>query len=177
MPELEHPVSTGLVSLRPTQPAVDAVQRRTMTVLVIAQIIGTVGVGVAPSIGVLLAGAVTDSEAWAGLARTGSTLGAALVGLPLGNLAARRGRRVALATGWWTAAAGGLLLVAAAQWSMIVPLFAGLLLIGVGLAVSLQSRFAATDPRAAAPEGPLAGPGGLGGHARLRARPEPRRAR
>ncbi|MFG6201844.1 hypothetical protein [Nonomuraea sp. JJY05] len=28
---------------------------------------------------------------------------------------------------------------------MIVPLFAGLLLIGVGLAVSLQSRFAATD--------------------------------
>ncbi|MCX4473016.1 MFS transporter [Micromonospora sp. NBC_01655] len=145
MPELEHPVSTGPVSLRPTQPAVDAVQRRTMTVLVIAQIIGTVGVGVAPSIGVRLAGAVTDSEAWAGLARTGSTLGAALVGLPLGNLAARRGRRVALATGWWTAAAGGLLLVAAAQWSMIVPLFAGLLLIGVGLAVSLQSRFAATD--------------------------------
>ncbi|NUW39487.1 MFS transporter [Nonomuraea rhodomycinica] len=116
-----------------------------MTVLVLAQIIGTVGVGVAPSIGVLLAGAVTDSEAWAGLARTASTLGAALLGLPLGALAARRGRRVALAGGWWTAAAGGAVLVAAAQWSMVVPLFAGLLLIGVGLAVSLQSRFAATD--------------------------------
>ncbi|MER5334118.1 MFS transporter [Micromonospora sp. NPDC002717] len=116
-----------------------------MTVLVIAQIIGTVGVGVAPSIGVLLAGEVTDNEAWAGLARTASTLGAALLGLPLGNLAARRGRRVALSGGWWMAAAGGALLVAAAQWSMVVPLFIGLLLIGAGSAVSLQSRFAATD--------------------------------
>ncbi|MFG3715014.1 MFS transporter [Micromonospora sp. NPDC047730] len=116
-----------------------------MTVLVIAQIIGTVGVGVAPSIGVLLAGEVTDNEAWAGLARTASTLGAALLGLPLGNLAARRGRRVALSGGWWMAAAGAALLVAAAQWSMVVPLFIGLLLIGAGSAVSLQSRFAATD--------------------------------
>lgn len=130
-----------------TSPTVDVarLQRRTMTVLVISQIIGTVGVGVAPSIGVLVAGEVTDSEAWAGLARTASTLGAALVGLPLGTLAARRGRRVALSTGWWTAAAGGALLVPAAQWNLVVPLFIGLLLIGVGSAVSLQARFAATD--------------------------------
>ncbi|WP_149957489.1 MFS transporter [Zafaria cholistanensis] len=116
-----------------------------MVVLVIMQIIGTVGVGVAPSIGVLLAGEVTDNEAWAGLARTASTLGAALLGLPLGNLAARRGRRMALASGWWIAAAGGAILVAAAQWNLIVPLFLGLLLIGAGSAVSLQARFAATD--------------------------------
>ncbi|MCC3295603.1 MFS transporter [Arthrobacter sp. zg-Y411] len=121
------------------------VQRRTMRVLVVMQIIGTVGVGVAPSIGVLLAGEVTNSEAWAGLARTASTLGAALLGLPLGNLAARRGRRIALATGWRTGAAGAAILVAAAQWSLVVPLFIGLLLIGAGSAVSLQARFAATD--------------------------------
>nr|WP_231716134.1 MFS transporter [Arthrobacter zhangbolii] len=116
-----------------------------MRVLVVMQIIGTVGVGVAPSIGVLLAGEVTNSEAWAGLARTASTLGAALLGLPLGNLAARRGRRIALATGWRTGAAGAAILVAAAQWSLVVPLFIGLLLIGAGSAVSLQARFAATD--------------------------------
>ena len=122
-----------------------AIQRRTMVVLIAMQIVGTIGVGVAPSIGVLLAGEVTDNEAWAGLARTASTLGAALMGLPLGNLAARRGRRVALATGWWTAASGSALLVAAAQWSLVVPLFIGLLFIGAGSAVSLQSRFAATD--------------------------------
>ncbi len=116
-----------------------------MIVLVISQIVGTVGVGVAPSIGVLLAGEVTQNEAWAGLARTASTLGAALLGLPLGNLAARRGRRFALATGWWLAAVGAAILVPAAQWNLVAPLFVGLLLIGSGSAVSLQSRFAATD--------------------------------
>ncbi len=123
----------------------EQIQRRTMTVLVIMQIVGTVGVGIAPSIGVLLAGEVTDNEAWAGLARTSSTLGAALMGLPLGALAGRFGRRFALAAGWWTAAAGSAIIVAAAQWSLVIPLFLGLLLIGAGSAVSLQSRFAATD--------------------------------
>src|SRR5690625_4469650 len=124
-----------------------------MVVLVITQVIGTVAVGVAPSIGVLLAGEVTDNEAWAGLARTASTLGAALIGLPLGNLAARSGRRVALAAGWWGAAVGGALLVAAAQWSLVGPLFVGLLLIGFGSATALQARFAATDLAAPQHEG------------------------
>ena len=119
------------------------VQRRTIAVLVITQIIGTIGVGVAPTIGVLLAGDVTHNEAWAGLARTASTLGAALFGLPLGNLAARFGRRFALSSGWCIAAVGSGILVAAAQGSMVVPLFVGLLLIGAGSAVSLQARFAA----------------------------------
>lgn len=121
------------------------VQRRTMVVLIVMQIIGTVGVGVAPSIGVLLAGEVTDNEAWAGLARSASTLGAAFLGIPLGNVAARFGRRVALSSGWFIAAVGAALLVWAAQLSLVVPLFIGLLLIGSGSAVSLQARFAATD--------------------------------
>jgi len=126
-------------------PARHDIQRRTIAVLIITQVIGTVGVGIAPSIGVLLAGQVTDDEAWAGLARTASTLEAAVFGLPLGTVAARWGRRVALSAGWWIAAAGSALLVAAAQWSLVVPLFIGLFLIGVGTAASLQARFAATD--------------------------------
>ncbi|WP_228373386.1 MFS transporter [Demequina gelatinilytica] len=122
-----------------------ALQRRTMRVLAVTQVVGMIGVGVAPSIGVLLAGDVTNSEAWGGLARTASTLGAALLGLPLGILAARHGRRFALAAGWWTAALGSAILVAAAQLSAVLPLFVGLLLIGAGSAAGLQSRFAATD--------------------------------
>jgi len=122
-----------------------ALQRRTLIILAITQVVGTVGVGIAPSIGVLLAGEVTQNEAWAGLARTSSTLGAAVIGLPLGALAARRGRRVALSTGWWVAACGAALLVVSAQWSEPVTLFVGLLAIGAGSAASLQSRFAATD--------------------------------
>ncbi|WP_432514450.1 MFS transporter [Kineococcus sp. SYSU DK001] len=120
-------------------------QRRTVRVLIVAQVVGTIGVGIAPSIGVLLAGAVTSDEAWAGLARTASTLGAALFGLPLGTLAARRGRRAALSLGWFAAAAGSAVIVVAAQRSSALLLFPGLLLIGCGSAVSLQSRFAAAD--------------------------------
>ncbi|MGQ3383068.1 MFS transporter [Glutamicibacter sp. TV12E] len=121
------------------------VQKRTLWILAVSQIFGTIGVGVAPSIGILLAEEATSSEAWAGLARTASTLGAALLGLPLGNLAARFGRRIALASGWWLAALGALLLVPAAQYQLVIPLFGGLLLIGSGSAISLQARFAATD--------------------------------
>jgi MFS family permease len=121
------------------------IQRRTLAVLAVSQVIGTVGVGIAPSIGILLATEVTDSEVWSGLARTASTLGAALLGIPLGATAARWGRRTALASGWWVSAAGAAVLVAAAQWSLVIPMFLGLLLIGAGQATSLQSRFAATD--------------------------------
>lgn len=122
-----------------------AIQRRTMIVLMIAQIIGTVGVGVAPSIGVLLASEVTNNEAFAGLARTTSTIGAATFGLWLGGMAAQRGRRVALSGGWLLAGTGAALLVFAAHYSLIIPLFVGLFLLGAGSAVSLQSRFTATD--------------------------------
>ena len=122
-----------------------AAQRRTMIVLMIAQIVGAIGVGVGPSLGVLLAGDVTHNEAFAGVARTATTLGAAMFGLWLGTLAAQRGRRVALGLGWWLAAAGSALLVTAAQWNLIVPLFLGLLIIGAGSATVLQARFAATD--------------------------------
>ncbi|MGO1769099.1 MAG: MFS transporter [Microbacterium sp.] len=122
-----------------------AIQRRTMIVLIITQVVGTIGVGIAPSIGVLLAEVVTGSETLAGIARTASTLGAAAMGLPLGTLAARRGRRAALTTGWWVAAAGSAILVLAAHADLVVPLFVGLFLIGAGSAVGLQSRFAATD--------------------------------
>lgn len=122
-----------------------ALQKRTLLVLVLSQVIGTIGLGVAPSIGILLAGEATNSEAWAGLARVAGTLGAATMGIPLGNLAARKGRRVALSTGWSIGALGAAILIVAAQWSLTVPLFVGLFLFGAGSAVTLQARFAATD--------------------------------
>jgi MFS family permease len=120
-------------------------QRRTLVVLVISQVVGTVGIGVAPTIGVLLAEEVTSSPAWSGLARVASTLGAAVLGLPLGAIAARWGRRRALTLGWLIASFGAFIVVYAAQNLSVVALFPGLFLVGAGSAVSLQSRFAATD--------------------------------
>lgn len=112
------------------------IQTRTVRVLVAMQIVGAIGLGVAPSVGILLAEDVTGSEALAGIARTASLFGAALFGVPLGTLAARRGRRTALATGWLTAALGAALLVIAAQASLVIPLVIGLLFTGAGTAAT-----------------------------------------
>ncbi|WP_253780789.1 MFS transporter, partial [Goodfellowiella coeruleoviolacea] len=128
-----------------TEPDVVGIQRRIVRALASAQIIGTVGLGVIPSVGVLLAGQITESEVWAGLALAGSTVGAAVAGVPLALLAASRGRNRALSTGWLIAAVGALLLVGAAQWDSVAILVAGLVLTGVGTAAQFQARFAATD--------------------------------
>ena len=122
-----------------------AAQRRTVRTLVVAQVLGSLGVGAAVSVGSLLAEDLARSAAWAGTAATMTTLGAALWALPLARLAGRRGRRPALALGRALAAAGALLAIAAAQagtFALLVPAF---LLMGAGNAANLQSRFAATD--------------------------------
>ncbi|MPV88956.1 MFS transporter [Georgenia ruanii] len=126
-------------------PEVAAVRRRTRTTLLVGQVLGSLGIGAAPSVGVLLAASVAHSDTWAGVARAGSTVGAALLALPLAALAARRGRGRALALGWWLAAAGAGLLVLAAVTGSVALLILGMLGMGGGAAAQLQARFAATD--------------------------------
>ncbi|WP_306317473.1 MULTISPECIES: MFS transporter [unclassified Streptomyces] len=122
-----------------------AVQKRTVRLLSAAQIVGGVGVGVASSLGSLLAEDVAQSETYAGLARTAITAGAAVVGVPLAFLAQRRGRRAALSAGWLAAAIGGFILVGAAVLGSIPLLAFGMLLFGIGSATNQQSRYAAAD--------------------------------
>ncbi|ACQ78826.1 major facilitator superfamily MFS_1 [Beutenbergia cavernae DSM 12333] len=139
------PDPTELVADWREAPDVRAVQHRTRRVLVSAQVLGSVGMGASASVGILLAEQVTQSETWAGVARTSTTLGAALVSLPLALLAARAGRRTALSAGWSVALLGAVLLVLAAATSSTVLLVLGMLAFGAGSATGLQSRFAATD--------------------------------
>ncbi|GAB3396694.1 hypothetical protein GCM10027515_00030 [Schumannella luteola] len=127
--------------------AVDAVRvhRRTRSVLVAGQVLSGLGMGSTLSAGALLATLVSGSEAWSGSATTGSTVGSALAAIPLAALAQRAGRSSALASGALTAALGGVLGILAALWSLFPLLLIAFVLIGVGTAVNLQSRFAATD--------------------------------
>jgi MFS family permease len=126
-------------------PDVVRVQRRTVRMLIAAQVVGGIGIGAGASLGALLAEAVTGSEATAGLARTCATLGAAVVALPLALLASQRGRRIALGLGWAVAAVGAVVLVVSAAAMNVPLLIIGMLLFGAGTATNLQSRFAATD--------------------------------
>ena len=126
-------------------PEVAVARRRTLRVLLVAQVLGSLGIGAAPSIGVLLAEEITRSEAWAGIARASVTIGAALLALPLGVLAAREGRRRSLTLAWGSAAVGAALLVVAASTSSVAVMVVGMMALGAGSAAGLQSRFAATD--------------------------------
>ena len=122
-----------------------AVQRRVVRVLVAGQVLGGLGIGATLAIGAVLAARLAGTEAWAGAAATMSTLGAAAASIPLARLAARAGRRTALTTGVLASAVGCVVTVAAAAIASFPLLLLGFALLGVGVSVNLQSRFAATD--------------------------------
>ncbi|MCU1545112.1 MAG: transporter [Homoserinimonas sp.] len=124
---------------------IDRTQRRTVRVLSAAQILGGLGLGATISVGALLAAAVSGSSSWSGMAATLSTLGAALLALPLARFARSRGRRVALSTGAALAGVSAALIIAATGAESFPLLLFALALAGAGSATNLQARFAATD--------------------------------
>lgn len=125
--------------------SIDWSRRHIRTVLMSGQVLAGLGMGSTLSVGAILATELSGSPGWSGMAATLATLGAALGALPLANLAGRHGRSWSLATGAWVAALGALLAVVSTITGVFVVLMVALVLIGVGTAVNLQARFAATD--------------------------------
>lgn len=121
------------------------VQHRTIALLCGAQVLGGLAMGASLALGAILAERLSGSESLAGLATTVLTLGAAAAGLPLAGLAQRAGRRPALATGFVIAAVGAAVVAIAVDVGWFPLLLLGMAGVGSGTAVSLQSRFAATD--------------------------------
>ena len=107
--------------------------------------LGGFGLGSTLSIGALLAEKLSGSAAWSGAAATFSTLGSAVLAIPLANLAYRYGRRRALAAGAGLAITGALLVISAAAIRFFPLELLALFLLGAGSAASLQARFAAAD--------------------------------
>ena len=134
------------ISVTPGNPPAHApLQRKVVGVLVIGQILGGIGMGATLSLGALLAAQLSGSSAWSGMAATMSTLGAALVAVPLARLAQSRGRRLSLATGAIVAGGGAVLAITAVAVDTFPLLLLALMLLGAGSATNLQARFAATD--------------------------------
>ncbi|WTW92448.1 MFS transporter [Streptomycetaceae bacterium NBC_01309] len=145
-PVLVDPVSVDPISVDPT--SVDdlaQIQRRTVRTLVLAQVVGGIGVGSSLAVSGLLAEDLSGSQALSGLAITAITLGAGLCAVPLARLADRRGRRIALATGWATATVGALGVILAAVLGWYPALLVAFVVFGAGSAANLQSRYAAAD--------------------------------
>lgn len=135
--------STDAAALTPA--AVARVQRRTVWVLSIAQVLGGIAFGATLSLGAVLAAEISGDETFSGLAAASVTLGTALIAIPLAALARRRGRRLSLTTGMLIALVGVILVVFAVGSRSFPLLLAAFLLIGGGQAANLQSRFAAAD--------------------------------
>ena len=124
---------------------VHALQRRTVRILVAAQILGGLGVGSGVAVGSLLVEGLSGSAMLAGLALTASVLGGALAAVPLARLSEIRGRRWGVGLGYAAGAVGGALVVMAADGGGVIVALAGMTLFGAASAASLQARFAATD--------------------------------
>ena len=128
-----------------TEHDLEVLQRRVRRILILGQVMAGLGMGATLSMGAILASRLSGSEAWSGMAATMSTLGAALAAVPLARLASRSGRRISLFTGALLAASGAIVTIVSTLVAFFPLLLVGLALIGVGTAVNLQSRFAATD--------------------------------
>jgi MFS family permease len=128
-----------------TEHDLEVLQQRVRRILITGQVMAGLGMGATLSMGAILASRLSGSEAWSGMAATMSTLGAALAAVPLARLAGRSGRRISLFTGALLAASGAIITIVSTMVAFFPMLLVGLALIGVGTAVNLQSRFAATD--------------------------------
>ncbi len=132
------------------QPA--EVQRRTLRLLFIAQVISGIGIAIGSSVGALLAADIAGIGV-SGLAISANVVGAALFAVPATAIVHRYGRRLSLAAGYATAALGSMLLVSAAVRNSIPILFLGFFFFGGATAAGLQARYAAVDLAPAAVRG------------------------
>lgn len=121
-----------------------AVQRRTLSLLFVTQIIGGIGVAIGIAVGALLAASMGGTGI-SGLASSSSVVGGALLAIPATRLIRRRGRRPGLVFAYTCGVLGAVVVVTAVKVGSVALLFAGMALFGGGTAANLQARYAAVD--------------------------------
>ncbi|MFD1019622.1 MFS transporter [Thalassobacillus hwangdonensis] len=121
------------------------IYRRTLIIVVIAQIFGGAGLAAGITVGALLAEDMLGTNSFAGMPVALFTLGSAGAALIVGRLSQRFGRRTGLSIGFTTGAIGAVGVIYAAIASNIFLLFTALLIYGAGSATNLQARYAGTD--------------------------------
>src|SRR5215207_3883005 len=120
-------------------------QRRTLTVLLLAQILSGAGLAAGITVGALLAEQMLGSSRFSGLPTVFFTIGSAAAAVGVGRVSQNLGRRAGLSAGYLTGALGSVGVVVAASLGNVVLLFASLLVYGAGVATNLQARYAGAD--------------------------------
>jgi MFS family permease len=128
-------------------------QRRTLRVLVGAQVLSGAGLAAGVTVGSLLAEDMLGATSLAGIPSALFTVGSATTAVVVGRISNRRGRRLGLALGYATGALGSVGVVAAAALDSVPLLFVALVVYGAGTATNLQARYAGADLAAPARRG------------------------
>mgnify|MGYP002622540180 CR=1 FL=1 len=126
-------------------PEIIRLQRRTLIVLSVAQVVSGIGVAVGLALSALVVTRMSGSEAIGGLAGTAAVLGAALLAIPVARAGARSGRRAGLILAYGVATLGAVISVLAIQAGWWPLLLGGLVLLGGGSAGNLAARYSAAD--------------------------------
>ena len=132
----------------PTSPSIvvePPEQRRTLAVLLLAQILSGAGLAAGITVAALLAEQMLGSSRWSGLPTVFFTVGSAAAAVGLGRLSQRFGRRAGLSIGYLTGAFGTVGVLVAAGMGNIVLFFASMIVYGAGAATNLQARYAGAD--------------------------------
>nr|WP_239140321.1 MFS transporter [Plantactinospora endophytica] len=139
-------MTTGVDGRPAATPPVDVprLQRRTLLLLCLTQIIGGTGMTIGMTVGVLLA-ARLGGTAISGLVQSASVVGGALLAVPVSRIMRSGGRRPGLVAAYLVGAVGGVLIILAAVTGWVPLLFLGALLFGGGTTAGLQARYAAVD--------------------------------
>lgn len=124
---------------------VEAIQRRTVRVLLTSQASGGVGLVATYIVTALLAKDITGSTALATVAAACLSVGSALTAFPLARLSGRRGRRIGLRAGYLVGTVGAGIALLAAITNSYLLLCLGVLGAGAGNAANLATRYAASD--------------------------------
>lgn len=123
----------------------ERVQRRTLRVVMFAQILGGAGLAAGVTVGALLAQDMLGTDSSAGLPTTLFTLGSATTAYLVGRVSQRSGRRLGLGAGFAAGGIGAAGVVLAAAIDSVPLLFVALFVYGAGSATNLQARYAGTD--------------------------------
>lgn len=121
-------------------------QRRTLRVLVMGQVVGAAALGAAITVGgFVVEDIVGVGTPWVGISTAAVTAGSGAMAQILSRVMRRYGRRAGMQLGYGLAVVGGLIACLGVQLSVLGVFLLGLLLYGAGSATNLLARYAATD--------------------------------
>ena len=134
---------SGAPALAPLDVA--RLQRRTLRVLLVSQVLAGAGLAAGVTVGALLAEQMLGTTGLAGLPAALFTGGSAAAAVGVGRLSQRYGRRPGLAAGYGVGAVGGAGVVLAAVLGSVPLLLMSFLLYGSGTATNLMARYTGAD--------------------------------